>query len=139
MGLAVRPAAVVGVGWEEILSHTRRVELLSLRSRVPSLDCSCRPRRRGVSRWPPAPLSCRPRWVSAACSSPVGRPRLHFPPSLHHTHGPPDHGSRQRRRRRRRRWREQQQQRLCARLLGPDGYGDPRAGALRRRLHGGGG
>ncbi|XP_057343869.1 uncharacterized protein LOC118927260 [Manis pentadactyla] len=51
-----------------------------------------------------------------------------FPPSLHHTRGPPGLGSGQCRRRR---WRRQQ--RLSARLLGPGGHRSPRVGPVRRR------
>lgn len=36
VGLAVRPAAVVGVGWEEILSHTRG----GLSRCRPGLECT---------------------------------------------------------------------------------------------------
>lgn len=136
VGLALRRSEVVGVGWEEIRSHTRG-------------GLSCRRRRRecgvgtgaaaattpGILPLAPGPIASPLRGVSAACSFPAGRPRLHFPPSLHHTHGPPDHGSGQwwrRWRRRRREQQRQQQQRLGARLLGPSGHGSPWAGPVRR-------
>ena len=120
------------------LAHTRRVEPPpppSRLSRVRSRDWSCCGGDAGDSVASPQPFCLPLPRVSTACSSAARRPRLHFPPSLHHTHArppPPDHGSGQWQRRRRGQ-QPREQQRLSARLLGTGGHGSPRVGPVRRR------